>query len=117
MNLSILHFGGCKLHLSSIMDLYNREIIAYTISDPQNTNFVLDTLNQLNLNNGIMLHSDQGSVYTSQAYYLTCIEWFLTSLKTETFYLHKMRKYNKNSITNIVKNDITFYNETGIHII
>ncbi|HHQ6271956.1 TPA: IS3 family transposase [Streptococcus pyogenes] len=42
-------FGNCKLYLSSIMDLYNREIIAYTISDCQDTDFVLDTLNQLKL--------------------------------------------------------------------
>ncbi|MDT2750335.1 IS3 family transposase [Streptococcus parauberis] len=133
-DITYLHFGGCKLYLSSIMDLSNREIIAYTISDTQDTNFVLDTLNQLNLTNGTMLHSDQGSVYTSHACYLACIEkgiirsmfrkgtpadnacieWFHSALKTETFYLHKKRKYNKDSITNIVKNYITFYNETRI---
>ncbi|WP_432445516.1 IS3 family transposase, partial [Streptococcus iniae] len=39
---------------------------------------------------------------------------FHSVLKTETFYLHDRRKYNKDSITNIVKNDITFYNETRI---
>lgn len=43
-----------------------------------------------------------------------CIEWFHTVLKTETFYFHNRRKYNKDSITNIVKNYITFYNETRI---
>lgn len=42
------------------------------------------------------------------------IEWFHTVLKTETFYFHNRRKYNKDSITNIVKNYITFYNETRI---
>ena len=41
-----LYFGSCKLYLSSIMDLYNREIVAYTISDCQDTVFVLDTLNK-----------------------------------------------------------------------
>ncbi|EOX8275848.1 TPA: IS3 family transposase [Streptococcus pyogenes] len=107
-------FGNCKLYLSSIMDLYNREIIAYTISDCQDTDFVLDTLNQLKLPKGAILHSDQGSVYTSMAYYQACtekgiirsmsrkgtpadnacIEWFHSVLKTETFYLHNRRKYN-----------------------
>ncbi|ESR08694.1 IS3 family transposase [Streptococcus iniae] len=43
-----------------------------------------------------------------------CIEWFHSVLKAETFYLHDRRKYNKDSITNIVKNDIIFYNETRI---
>lgn len=42
--ITYLYFGNCKLYLSSIMDLYNREIAAYTISDYQDTDFVLDTL-------------------------------------------------------------------------
>ncbi|HBI1692358.1 TPA: hypothetical protein I0F65_RS14395 [Enterococcus faecalis] len=33
--------------MSSIMDLYNGEIIAYTIGDKQDTAFVLYTLDQL----------------------------------------------------------------------
>lgn len=48
-DITYLYFGNCKLYLSSIMNLYNREIIAYTISDCQDTDFVLDTLNQLKL--------------------------------------------------------------------
>ena len=125
-DITYLYFGNCKLYLSSIMDLYNREIIAYTISDCQDTDFVLDTLNQLKLPKGVILHSDQGSVYTSKAYYQACtekgiirsmsrkgtpadnacIEWFHSVLKSETFYLHQWRNLTKNSITNIVKNYI-----------
>ena len=40
-----LYFGNCRLYLSSIMDLYNREIVAYTISECQDTDFMPDTLN------------------------------------------------------------------------
>ena len=114
------------------MDLYNREIVAYTISDCQDTDFVLDTLNQLNVPQGALLHSYQSSVYTSKAYFQACtekgiirsmfrkgtpadnacIEWFHSVLKSETFYLHHWRNLTKDSITDIVKNDITFYNET-----
>ena len=43
-----------------------------------------------------------------------CIEWFHPVLKYETFYLHKWRKLTKDSITDIVKNYILFYNETRI---
>lgn len=50
------------------MDLYNREIIAYTISDTKDTDFVLDALNQLDIPEGTLFHSDQGSVYTSESY-------------------------------------------------
>lgn len=126
-DITYLNFGKTTLYLSSIMDLYNREIVAYTISDTQDNDLVLDTLNQLDLESGVLLHSDQGSVYTSHAYYLACIEkgitrsmsrkgtpadnacieWFHSALKTETFYLQDRRKHNKVSITNIVKNYIT----------
>ena len=41
-DITYLYFGKCKLYLSSIMNLYNREIVAYTISDCQDTDFVLD---------------------------------------------------------------------------
>ncbi len=46
-DITYLYFGNCRLYLSSIMDLYNREIVAYTIFKCQDTDFVLDTLNQL----------------------------------------------------------------------
>ncbi|MDY3041574.1 IS3 family transposase [Streptococcus pluranimalium] len=133
-DITYLYFGNCQLYLSSIMDLYNREIVAYTISDCQDTDVVLDTLNQLELPQGALLHSDQGSVYTSKAYYQACtekgitrsmsrkgtpadnacIEWFHSVLKSETFYLHNWRNLTKDSITDIVKNYITFYNEIRI---
>ncbi len=127
-DMTYLYFGNCKLYLSSIMDLYNREIVAYTISDCQDTDFVLDTLNQLELPQGALLHSDQGSVYTSKAYYQACIEkgitrsmshkgtpadnacieWFHSVLKSETFYLHNWRNLTKDSRTDIVKSTSYF---------
>mgnify|MGYP000556228222 FL=1 len=58
-DITYLYFENCRLYLSSIMDLYNREIVAYTISECQDTDFVLDTLNQLELPQGALLHSDQ----------------------------------------------------------
>lgn len=45
---------------------------------------------------------------------LACIEWFHSVLKSETFCLHKWRNLTKESITDIVKNYIIFYNETRI---
>lgn len=43
IDITYLYFGNCRLYLSSIMDLYNREIVAYTISECQDTNFVPST--------------------------------------------------------------------------
>lgn len=48
----------------------NGEILFYTISEKQGISCVLDTLNKLPiLPNKSVLHSDQGSVYTSYVYY------------------------------------------------
>lgn len=65
-DITYLPYGQKQLYLSSILDLYNGEVIAFTIGDKQDTAFVLDTLDQLPmLPENCVLHSDQGSVYTS----------------------------------------------------
>ena len=57
------------MYLSIIKDLFNGEIVAYTIEMNQDTKLVLDTLNQLpKLPKGFILHSEQGSVNTFYAY-------------------------------------------------
>ncbi|WP_430905212.1 DDE-type integrase/transposase/recombinase [Planococcus halocryophilus] len=53
--------GESKLYLSTILDLYNNEVIAYQISDAQNAQLVLDTLELVfrKCNTaGTILHSD-----------------------------------------------------------
>ncbi len=68
-DITYLPIGQKQLYLSSIQDLYNGEIIAYSIGDCQDTDFVLHTLTQLHdVPEGCTLHSDQGSVYTSYHY-------------------------------------------------
>ncbi|KAA6317696.1 hypothetical protein EZS27_032190, partial [termite gut metagenome] len=54
------------------MDLYNREIISYTISDSPKFVLVTDMLNKafkkLSDNTNLILHSDQGWHYQHQTY-------------------------------------------------
>lgn len=54
------------------MDLYNNEIVAYRLYDHQQTPLVIDTLKAAlearGNPKGVIIHSDQGSVYTSYAY-------------------------------------------------
>lgn len=60
----LLPYGQKQLYLSSILDVYNGEVITFTIGDKQDTDFVLHTLDQLpTLPENCVLHSDQGSVY------------------------------------------------------
>ncbi|GIN83905.1 hypothetical protein J6TS2_02910 [Heyndrickxia sporothermodurans] len=59
------------LYLSTIIDLYNNEIVAFKLSTKQDITLVLDTLKEaveIRKPVGLMLHSDQGSVYTSYAF-------------------------------------------------
>lgn len=46
-NITYLSFGNPMLYLSSIMDLYNGEIVAYKIDNKQDQSLVNDTLNQI----------------------------------------------------------------------
>lgn len=63
---------GSKVYLSPIMDLYNREIISYNISEKANFNQVSDMIMQAieKLPEGMhpILHSDQGWQYQMKRY-------------------------------------------------
>lgn len=59
------------LYLCAILDLYNNELVAYTISDTMDLEFVLEAVSQLKqrpFEKGALLHSDQGIQFTSQSY-------------------------------------------------
>jgi transposase InsO family protein len=63
---------GQKLYLSPIMDLYNREIISYNISDRSNFHQSIrmldDAIKKLPDNVDLILHSDQGWQYQMKQY-------------------------------------------------
>ena len=134
-DITYLPFGQAMMYLSSIKDLFNGEIVAYTIGLKQDTKLVLDTLNQLpELPKGCILHSDQGSVYTSYAYQKAVkekgitmsmsrkgtpadnspIETFHSTLKSETFYLEDIYRTTNARMINIVEEYITYYNNIRI---
>lgn len=59
---------GGFLYLSVILDLYNNEILSYKISERNDIQLVLDTIEPLKKNTNAILHSDQGHQYTSRVY-------------------------------------------------
>lgn len=133
-DITYLPFGGKMLYFSSILDLYNGEIVAYSIADKQDTSLVMDTLNQLPKRTSMLLHSDQGSVYTSQAYQTAVkekgitmsmsrkgtpadnasIESFHSTLKSETFYLEDLTCTTTAIVVQTVQDYITYYNSIRI---
>ena len=60
------------VYLTSIMDLYSRKIIAWTLSRTLDVSCVVDTINKAktrrNMELPLIIHSDRGSQYVSQAY-------------------------------------------------
>ncbi|MGQ5176266.1 IS3 family transposase [Bacillus halotolerans] len=134
-DITYLPYGQKQLYLSSILDLYNGEVIAFTIGDKQDTDFVLNTLDQLpTLPQNCVLHSDQGSVYTSYEYQKAVntkgitmsmsrkgtpadnasIESFHSSLKSETFYLNSIDRTTTAIVERTVTEYIHYYNNIRI---
>ncbi len=131
-DITYLIFNGKRAYLSTILDLYDRKIVAYKISKQNNINIVIDTLNEALAKrkdvHGLIIHSDQGFQYTSYEYKAICesagiqismsrkgtpiddspMESFHGILKKETLY--------NNSITNLeefialVEDWLEFYN-------
>lgn len=62
--------GWC--YLSSILDLYSRKIIAWKLSRQMESSLVIETLKDAlstrSIKEGLILHSDRGSQYTSNEY-------------------------------------------------
>lgn len=133
-DITYLPFGNRMMYLSSILDLYNGEVVAYSMGDKQDVHFVLDTLEQLPELRGAMLHSDQGSVYTSYAYQKAVkekgitmsmsrkgtpadnalIESFHSTLKSETFYLENLTCTTTAIVVQTVQEYIHYYNSIRI---
>lgn len=137
-DITYIIYNGKRAYLSSIMDLYSRDIIAYKISYKIDNKLVMDTLNEAIRKqkdvHGVILHSDQGFQYTSYEYKAICeangiiismspkglpvdnspIESFHSNLKRET-----LRSYNITSLkqyVNLVKDWILFYNTNRIRL-
>ncbi len=61
-----------SIYLTSIIDLYSRKIIAWTLSDTLEAIHVADTVRKVmkfrKVTDPLVLHSDRGSQYVSKAY-------------------------------------------------
>ncbi|MEH7418436.1 IS3 family transposase [Neobacillus drentensis] len=136
-DITYLPYGSTMMYLSTIIDLYNNEIVAYKISTRQDINLVLDTLrNAIELREpvGLLLHSDQGSVYTSYAYQNLAkekgittsmsrkgnchdnavIESFHSSLKSEGFNAQGRASMSNSKVVQIVNQYMYRYNHVRI---
>ena len=131
-DVTYLIFKGSRAYLSTIIDLYDRKVIAYNISKHNDNKLVIDTLNNAISKRkdvyGLILHSDQGFQYTSNEYKAVCqsngiiismsrkgtpiddspIESWHSLLKKETLYNNNITSLQE--YIQLVEEWILFYN-------
>ena len=137
-DISYIHTGQGILYLSMIRDLYDNSIVAYKTGTSQAVNLVLDTIRMAMAKEKVaaelQLHSDQGSQYTSQAYFELTQEYgitpsmsrrgncydnamaenFFSILKAECIYRHKPKTFEEANY--LIDNYIYFYNHQRIQL-
>ena len=124
------------VYLTSIMDLYARKIIAWTLSDNMEVSCVINTINKAkerrNTDLPLIIHSDRGSQYVSKAYRdatkkyqlsyshtgypydNACIESFHSLIKREWFNRFAIVDYNQ-AYRLVFEYIETFYNTVRSH--
>lgn len=135
-DITYLIWDNKRAYLSTIIDLFDRHVVAYHISKINNNKLVIDTLNKAiekekNVT-GLIIHSDQGFQYTSFEYKAICnSKGILISMSRkgtpiddspiESWHgiLKKETLYNNNIISlehyiQLVEEWIFFYNTTRI---
>ena len=91
-DITYLFYGGRVCYLSTVLDAYTREILAWQLSRNLQIEFVLKTVDELHekygseLDDTTIIHSDQGCHYTSRA--------FIQKLKDMNFIQSMSRKGN-----------------------
>ncbi len=137
-DITYIQYGSTTKYLSTVMDLFNNEIVAYKLYDHQQTPLVIDTLQMAIANRnhpeGVIIHSDQGSVYTSYVFqdfvkrnHLTSsmsrrgncwdnavIESFHSNLKSEEFQYVKFNSLGDQEVSERVIHYLNYYNEERI---
>ena len=135
-DITYLIYNDKRLYLSTILDLYDRKVVAYQISKFNDINIVINTLNEAIAKrkdvSGIILHSDQGFQYTSYEYKAICesngitismarkgtpiddspIESWHSLLKKETLYNNNITSLE--NYIELVEEWVEFYNTTRI---
>ena len=105
------------VYLTSVMDLFSRKIIAWTLSETLEVSCVIDTINKAkarrNIDQPLIIHSDRGSQYVAKEYKKAtenmqhsyskkafpwdnaCIESFHSIIKREWLNHFKIRDYKQ----------------------
>ena len=133
-----IHTAKGMVYMCAVMDLCGKMVLAYRIGTDMTTSLVTDTIRDAKqkemVTDGLALHSDQGSQYTSQAYFdlvksyhiqpsmsspgcpydNSAMENFFGNLKTEC--LHRLKFSCKAEVEQAVDEYVQFYNFERINM-
>ena len=137
-DISEFHIAAGKLYLSPILDMHNREIISWNISNNPNYEQIANMLDIAfhrypNIE-GLIFHSDQGWQYQMNQYHKTLhehgiiqsmsrkgdclnncvIENFFGKMKNEMFYGHEYEFKTLDELESAMNEYIHYYNEERI---
>lgn len=124
-------FSNRKLYLSAILDLYDRSIVSYVLSNRNDNKLVFDTFDlaiETNPNVSPLFHSDRGFQYTSKIFQYKLkgqcveqsmsrvghcidngpIEAFWGIIKSEMYYINKFN--SENELRHAIEAFIHYYN-------
>lgn len=137
-DISYIHTKQGVLYFSMIKDLYDGFIVQYETGTEQSIGLVMQTIKNAfkkeAVASGLALHSDQGSQYTSTAYFNlskeygfipsmsrrgncldnACAETFFSALKTECIYKSKPATYEQ--ARGLIHDYVQFYNYDRIQL-
>ena len=137
-DITYIHTAKGMVYMCAVMDLCGKMVLAYRIGTDLTTSLVTDTIRDAKqkemVTDGLALHSDQGSQYTSQAYFdlvksyhiqpsmsspgcpydNSAMENFFGNLKTEC--LHRLKFSCKAEVEQAVAEYVQFYNFERINM-
>ena len=131
-DITYIPIPGSMLYMCAVLDLCGKVVLAWKIGSDMSSSLVTDTIREAlkheKVTGGLALHSDQGSQYTSKAYFdLTqeyhvspsmsspgcpydnaAMENFFGTLKTECLY--RARFSSRTEVEQLVSEYVYFYN-------
>ena len=137
-DITYIPIPGKMLYMCAVLDLCGRIVLAWRIGDDMRTSLVTDTIRealiQEKVAGGLALHSDQGSQYTSRAYFdlsqeyhfspsmsspgcpydNAAMENFFETLKCECLY--RAHYSTKAEVQQLITEYIHFYNYERINL-
>ena len=137
-DITYIHTAKGMVYMCAVMDLCGKMVLAYRIGTDMTTSLVTDTIRDAKqkemVTDGLALHSDQGSQYTSQAYFdlvksyhiqpsmsspgcpydNSAMENFFGNLKIEC--LHRLKFSCKAEVEQAVAEYVQFYNFERINM-